>query len=179
MISPTLILGRKIKCLLVNLKNNASISKKKLFIVVGDRYTIHCKWLYKFRYRDDLTFCLCKICENCCLLVKGLNDLRKELLQSFLSNYHDSVEKFICNSYVSDSIPDYPMGIARPRNLHGTSLLGPSSMYHIVRPLDFLFQSTAAVSIEDLSGRPMDVQRLHKVEQQISHMWLYCSINNY
>ena len=28
------------------------------------------------------------------------------------------------------------------------------SMYHIVRPLDVLFQSTAAVLIEDLSGRP-------------------------
>ena len=43
-------------------------------------------------------------------------------------------------------------------------------MYHIVRPLDVLFQSTAAVLIGDLSGRPMDVQRLHKEEHQISHM---------
>ena len=40
----------------------------------------------------------------------------------------------------------------------------------IVRPLNVLFQSTAAVLIEDLSGLPMDVQRLHKVEHQISHM---------
>ena len=32
------------------------------------------------------------------------------------------------------------------------------------------FQSTAAVLIEDLSGRPMDFQRLHKVEHQIFHM---------
>ena len=43
-------------------------------------------------------------------------------------------------------------------------------MYHIVRPLDVLFQSAAAVLIEDLSGRPMDIQSLHKVEHQISHM---------
>ena len=37
-------------------------------------------------------------------------------------------------------------------------------MYHIGRLLDVIFQSTAAVLIEDVSGRPMDVQRLHKVE---------------
>ena len=43
-------------------------------------------------------------------------------------------------------------------------------MYHIVRPLHVIFQSTAAVLIEDLSGRPMDVQGLHKVEPQIIHM---------
>ena len=43
-------------------------------------------------------------------------------------------------------------------------------MYHIVRLMDVLFQSTAAGLIEDLSGRPMDVQRLHKVEHQIFHI---------
>ena len=43
-------------------------------------------------------------------------------------------------------------------------------MYHIGRPLDVLFQPTAAVLIKDLSGRPMDVQMLHKVEHQIFHM---------
>ena len=43
-------------------------------------------------------------------------------------------------------------------------------MYHTVRPLDVFCQSTAAVLIEDLSGRPMDAQWLHKVEHQISQM---------
>ena len=65
------------------------------------------------------------------------------------------------------------MGIARPRDVHKTSLLGPSvrpSMYRIVRLLDVLFQSSAAVLIEHLSGLPMDVQRLHEVEHQIFHM---------
>ena len=36
--------------------------------------------------------------------------------------------------------------------------------------LDFSDEEIAAVLIKDLSGRPMDVQRLHKVVHQISHI---------
>ena len=62
------------------------------------------------------------------------------------------------------------MILGKIRNQAQWSSLVRLSMYHIVRSLDVLFRSIAAVLIEDLAGRPMDVQRLHKVEHQIFHM---------
>ena len=67
--------------------------------------------------------------------------------------------------------PSHPTGIARPRDIHRMSLLGPSvHVPYYTSPFNIFFQSTAAVLIEDLSGRPMDIQRLQKLEHQISHM---------
>ena len=62
------------------------------------------------------------------------------------------------------------MGIASPREVHRTYLLRPSVHAPCCTSIGRPFLSTAAVLKEDLSGRPMDVQRLHKVEHQNSHM---------
>ena len=63
------------------------------------------------------------------------------------------------------------MGITRPRDVHKTSLLGPSIHVPYCTSIGHpFFQSTTALLIEDFSGRPMDVQKLHKVEHQVFHM---------
>ena len=69
-----------------------------------DFFKLHTQ--YSFNSNIPCTSCLCKICENCCLLVKGLNKRRKKLLRSFLTNPPNIVEKFSCDPSESDCILD-------------------------------------------------------------------------
>ena len=62
------------------------------------------------------------------------------------------------------------MGIARPRDVHETRSLGPSVHAPYWTSIGRPFSVHCSRVDRDLSGRPMDVQRLHKAEHQIFYM---------
>ena len=72
-----------------------------------------------------------------------------------------------------------PVGIARPRNVHRTSLLGPSVHVPYCTSIGYSFSVHCSRVDRTLIWTSNGLQMLHTVEHQISHMWLYCWNNNY
>ena len=80
------------------------------------------------------------------------------------------LQKRLCHLKAECGYSSNPMGIACPRYVHRTSLLGPSIHVPYCTSIGRPFSVHCSRVDRKLSGSSMDVQRLHKVEHQISHM---------
>ena len=59
--------------------------------------------LYSFNKSIPHATCLCEVCENCILLVKGFNKC-KNISETLPTNPHDLVEKYACDSNLKDCL---------------------------------------------------------------------------
>ena len=79
----------------VNESFEAKFNKNLTFSQVNDFFKSHKYYVYN----TDIPHvsCLCEICENSSLLVRGMNK-QKKFKENLPNNPHDLVERFSCNS---------------------------------------------------------------------------------
>ena len=79
----------------VNESFEAKFNKNLTFSQVNDFFKSHKYYVYN----TDIPHvsCLCEICENSSLLVRGMNK-QKKFKEDLPNNPHDLVERFSCNS---------------------------------------------------------------------------------